>query len=121
MKHKDSFGELLSLDKSSYGFLLLKDGKFIACNDKVIEMLGYQYKEEFLNLHPARLSPLLQPDGACSITKAHEMIQHCYDKGEHQFFWTHLRKDGEEFVCEITLTKIFMDAEPMVHVRWSEI
>ena len=106
---------------TSDAILLIKNGKFIKCNDAIVTTLGYKNKEEVLNLHPSELSPLYQPDGELSEIKANEMMQICMEKGNHKFDWIHLRSDKEEFWCEITLTKIIINNDTLIHVIWRDI
>jgi PAS domain-containing protein len=68
-------------DGASDSILLIKDQKFIRCNDFTVELLGYDSKEDVLNLHPSQLSPEFQPDGRLSSEKANEMMAICLEKG----------------------------------------
>lgn len=101
--------------------LLLKDGKFVDCNDAIVNILHYESKEQVLNLHPWELSPKYQPDGRDSLEKANEMMQICLEKGNHKFQWVHIRSNGEEFWSEITLTKIKTKDDVIIHVIWRDI
>ncbi|MCK5662301.1 MAG: PAS domain-containing protein, partial [Thiotrichaceae bacterium] len=49
-------------EKSSDALLIIKDGKFVQCNEKSVEMLHYNCKDDLLNAHPAKFSPEFQPD-----------------------------------------------------------
>jgi len=108
-KQKDTFETLF--EKSSDGILIIDDGKFIQCNEKIVEMLHYNSKEELLNVHPSELSPEFQPDGRRSFEKAEEMISIALKQGRHQFEWVHTKANGENFMAEITLTAITLNEQ----------
>ncbi|MDX9743088.1 MAG: response regulator [Arcobacteraceae bacterium] len=108
-------------DGASDSILLIKDQKFIRCNDFTVELLGYDSKEDVLNLHPSQLSPEFQPDGQLSSEKANEMMAICLEQGRNKFQWIHTKKDKEPFWCEIALTKIIIDDEILIHVIWRDI
>jgi len=118
-KQKDTFETLF--EKSSDGILIIDDGKFIQCNEKIVEMLHYNSKEELLNVHPSELSPEFQPDGRRSFEKAEEMISIALKQGRHQFEWVHTKANGENFMAEITLTAITLNNRKVLHVIWRDI
>jgi len=113
----------LVFENSSNGVLLINQttGKFTACNNKIVEILKYNSKQDILNLHPSELSPLKQPNGIKSDIESNKMIQLAIKKGSNTFEWKHLRATGEEFWAEITLTSIIIDTKPMIHVVWKDI
>ena len=100
---------------------MLDDGKFIDCNQPILDMLHLTEREELLNLQPKDLSPTYQPDGRRSSEKANEMMALAFKNGVHRFEWVHLRANGEEFWAEITLTKIVKDNKNLLHVVWRDI
>jgi len=120
----------LNIEKRNYealsmgsidGVLIIKDGKFIKANDAVLKMLNYDNRDEFLNVHPAELSPEFQPDGQLSKSKANIMMAMCLKHGSYRFEWIHTKKGGEDFWCDISLTKIELDDEIVIHVLWKDI
>lgn len=108
-------------EKTSDGVLILEDHKFIRCNEAILKMLGYQTKEQLLNLHPSKLSPEFQPDGQSSFEKAEKMINKAIELGGHQFEWLHLKSDGQEFWASIRLTPIKLHNKEVLHVSWQDI
>ncbi len=118
-KQKESFETLF--EKSSDGILIIDDGKFVQCNEKIVEMLGYASKEDLLHEHPSDLSPEFQPDGRSSYEKAEEMMALALEKGGHRFEWVHRRADGEEFWSKIVLTPISLNNRKVIHVTWRDI
>jgi diguanylate cyclase (GGDEF)-like protein/PAS domain S-box-containing protein len=118
-KQKDTFKTLF--EKSSDGILIIDEGRFIQCNEKILEMLHYHSKEGLLNVRPSELSPEFQPDGRRSDEKAEEMIIIAQKKGSHQFEWVHTKSNGKNFVTEVTLTAITLNNRNVLHVIWRDI
>ena len=118
-KQKDTFETLF--EKSSDGILIIEDGKFIQCNEKIVEMLHYHSKEDLLNARPSELSPEFQPDGRRSDEKSEEMIALALEKGSHQFEWVHTKANGKNFISEVTLTAITLNNRNVLHVIWRDI
>ncbi len=118
-KQKDTFETLF--EKSSDGILILDEGKFIQCNEKIVEMLHYNSKEEMLNTRPFELSPEFQTDGRRSEEKSEEMMALAFRNGKHQFEWVHTKANGENFMAEITLTAITLTNRNVLHVIWRDI
>jgi len=118
-KQKAAFEELF--EKSSDGILILEDNHFIQCNQTIVDMLGYDSKEEILQLHPADLSPDFQPDGQRSLEKSQIMIQLAMQKGSHSFEWKHTHASGDDLWVEVTLTPISLAERDVVYVTWRDI
>ena len=78
-------------------------------------------KKQLLSLHPAQLSPEIQPDGRDSFEKAKEITAIAFDRGSHRFEWMHRRIDGEDFWVEVLLTVIPVDGKEILHTVWREI
>ncbi len=107
---------------SGDAILILENERFTACNQKTIEMLQYSTKEEFLNVHPAKLSPERQPDGKRSVEKANEMMEIALKNGTHRFEWNHLRNHGEAFPVEVRLTAISNNPDQrIIHAVWIDL
>jgi PAS domain S-box-containing protein len=111
----------LLFEQSSDAHLLFNTEGIIDCNPAAIKMLRCRDKSHVLGLHPAHLSPELQPDGRHSLDKCIEMDRLAFEKGFHRFDWTHRRADGEEFPVEVTLTPIKLDQKATLLVVWHEI
>ena len=99
-KFKDLF------EKSVDALLIINNSIFTECNDSTIKMLGYSSEKEFLNVHPSKLSPMVQPDGKKSFEKAEEMMNIAIERGSHRFEWIHTKKNGVDFPVEVVLTLI---------------
>ncbi len=107
--------------ESSDGTLLIQDGRFIDCNRSACQMLHYEDKNEILNLHPSKISPVMQPDGKSSREKADEVMTIALEKGSNRFEWTHLCKDGGETIFEVVLTRVTIQDNILIHVVWRDI
>ncbi len=108
-------------EKSDDAILVIDDGKFVDCNQSVVNMLGYNSKEELLNTHPSQLSPEKQPDGESSFEKANEMMRIALAEGSNHFEWVHKRASGKEFPAEIWLTAIPYNGRKLIHTVWRDI
>ncbi len=109
------------LNASDDAILLIDNDKFIECNPATIEMLGYSSKEEFMNVHPSKLSPEFQSDGRSSLEKAGDMMKEALEKGFNRFEWTHTKASGEDFSVEVSLTPISYQGRGIIHCLWRDI
>ncbi len=115
----DRYRELF--ERSADASLVLAGGRFVACNEAAVRMLGCHSREEVLDIHPSQLSPPRQPDGRSSYDKANEMIAVALQQGSHRFEWVHVRADGEAFPVEVLLTVLEGGDPPVLHVVWRDI
>ncbi len=106
---------------SDDAILLISDSTFIDCNAATAWMLGYATREEFLQTHPAVLSPPEQPDGRNSYEKAEEMMRLAFERGFHRFEWISRRANGETFPVEVSLTPIVHKGESLLYCVWRDI
>jgi PAS domain S-box-containing protein len=106
---------------SSDAILLIGENTFIDCNEATARMLGYATRQEFLQVHPSRLSPPQQPDGRSSFDKAEEMMRLAVERGFHRFEWTHRRANGEDFPVEVSLTPIIHEGKKRLYCVWRDI
>jgi PAS domain S-box-containing protein len=111
----------LLFEQSSDANLLLSTEGIIDCNPAAVRMLRCRDKNHVLGLHPAVLSPEVQPDGRLSLEKCIEMDRVAHEKGFHRFDWIHRRADGEDFPVEVTLTPITLGQTASLLVVWHEI
>ncbi|HED07332.1 MAG TPA: PAS domain S-box protein [Ignavibacteria bacterium] len=112
----------LLFERSEDAILIIKDGKFIDCNNATVKMLRYKNKKELLDTHPSELSPEFQPDGRLSFEKADEMMRIAFEKGTHRFEWEHKKADGEVFSVEVLLTDVSQDSnEKTLNTVWRDV
>lgn len=108
-------------EHSSDAHLIFDHTGIIDCNNAAIAMLRCSDKQQLLRLHPAVLSPELQPDGRRSLEKSVEMDRTARERGHHRFEWTHRRLTGEDFPVEVTLTPVTLPGGPALLVVWHEL
>ncbi len=87
---------------------------FLSCNPATLALFGYQDEQEFTQLTPAMVSPEYQPDGRRSDEAAREIMYAVLESGSRFFEWTHMRRDGTEFVCDVMLTRMQVDGKNLV-------
>ena len=100
---------------------IIDSNQFIECNAAAVSALGYSSREELLNIHPSKLSPPMQADGADSNVKAERMMVLAREQGLHRFEWLHTKADGMNFVAEVTLSAIELDHRPVIYCVWRDI
>lgn len=111
----------VQFENSSDGILIIEDFKFVRCNRTIVDMLGYQSKEQFLNLHPSDLSPEFQPDGQTSFEKAEKMMAIALKNKGHRFEWMHRKSNGDDIWIEVTLSPHAYSDRVAIHCIWKDI
>lgn len=99
---------------SSDAIMLLDENSFFDCNEATLQVFQFEGYKEFCRKHPADLSPLKQPDGSDSVTRANEHIAQALREGSDRFEWTHKRLDGTEFPAEVLLSAIHLDGRKVL-------
>jgi PAS domain S-box-containing protein len=102
-------------EKSSDAIMLLDEKGFMDCNDAAVKLFGYSHKSQLYHLHPAALSPAVQPggqssEGQCDVYRAKALAA-----GSYRFEWLHQRRNGKTFWSEIVLTQIVLDRKQVGH------
>jgi diguanylate cyclase (GGDEF)-like protein/PAS domain S-box-containing protein len=100
---------------------IIEGKRFVECNDAAVKTLGYASREEFLHVHPSRLSPPHQPDGEDSFAKAERMMSLATSQGQHRFEWMHTRADGSNFMAEVTLSAMTLTGRDVIYCVWRDI
>jgi diguanylate cyclase (GGDEF)-like protein/PAS domain S-box-containing protein len=118
-EQKETFETLF--EKSSDGILIVEGGKFIECNEKMVEMFKYNSKEELLHMDHTAMVPPFQPDGRNSYEKSKEMIALARKYKGYQFECVYLRSDGEAFLAEVTLTPIMLGKRHVIYAALRDI
>jgi len=106
---------------SEDGIMLLEGGVFIACNPSGLKMFQASDITDIRNRHPADISPKEQPDQKNSEKKSADMIALAHKKSFHRFEWMHTRLNGEDFLCEVTLTPLEVGGRVILHSIVREI
>jgi len=119
-KNEQKFRELY--EKSGDAILIIKNGIFVECNKSAVSLLEYTSKDDFLNQHPSKLSPLTQSNGLSSSEEAEKMMSLALENGTHRFEWIHVKSNGDEFPVEVLLTAISNDPKnEIIHCVWRDI
>ena len=92
-------------------FIMYTD-RFIDCNNKTVEMFGY--KKEILTHKLSDFSPDFQPDGTSSNKKLQNYIEQTIKGNPQRFYWTHKKKNGDIFDCEVSLNSITKDSPKLI-------
>jgi diguanylate cyclase (GGDEF)-like protein len=97
-------------------------GRILETNRAAPQLFGCSDRDSFLRLHPADLSPDLQPDGRASTDAAADAISQAYRRGTHEFPWLHKRLDsGDPFETVVSLHRIELEGEPALLARVSDV
>lgn len=118
-EQSDSVRQLLA--KMGDASLLIKDNRYVDCNQAAADLLGYEDKQDILNIHPILISPKNQPDGRDSIEKANEIMSKGYTESSQFFEWMYLKKDGTPLMVDVILTPVTLNNEQHIHVIWRDI
>ncbi len=82
-----------------------RDFKAIDCNAETLRMLGFNYKNEYLeSIYHA--FPEYQPDGTKSIIKAKEIIASTFKNGFYHGEWIYKNSQGQNVPTEVNLVRI---------------
>lgn len=101
------------------GILLVKDARFIDCNPRAAEMLGYESPMQLINTQPSDISPEIQPDGSISAEYASVLVKAAY-RTPLVFEWVHLKRGGELIDIEVSLT-LFDQEDQILLCHWRDI
>ncbi|MBF0155342.1 MAG: response regulator [Magnetococcales bacterium] len=104
-----------TLFESSYDAVMLLDEKgFFDCNAATLTLFGCASREEFCRLHPADISPPVQPQGEDSLNLANQRIAAAIACGSNHFDWIHRRTDGHDFPAEVLLSTVVLDGRAVI-------
>jgi len=93
-------------DSSPDAAWVMEQHRFVEGNQAAASLFGYPNGGEFHHLHPADLSPSLQPGGEDSRQLADQRMAEADRLGISRFEWVHQRQDGSRFDAEVTLSSI---------------
>lgn len=101
--------------------MLLDETGFADCNQATLEIFKLKTVSNFIDKHPADLSPEFQPDGEKSLIKADRMIQMAMENGRNFFEWTHRNSLGEDFLCEVLLSRMILNGKTYLQASVRDI
>ncbi|MDZ4141707.1 MAG: CHASE domain-containing protein [Methylotenera sp.] len=108
-------------DLSEDPMWLIYGDHFVMSNSAGAQLLGYETTEALINTHPSELSPEFQSNGKRSDVEANTMMSIAYREGYHRFEWTHKKKSGEEFIVDVSLTRIPYAGGNALFCIWRDI
>ncbi|MCD4702043.1 MAG: PAS domain S-box protein [Candidatus Aegiribacteria sp.] len=108
-------------DSSSDAIMLLDEKGFFDCNDATLQLFGCASRKEFCSMHPADLSPPLQPDGTDSMVYARNNITFALKNGYKRFEHLHRRSDGTDFLAEVLLDAMVLGDRKVLQARVYDI
>ena len=118
-KQKEVFETLF--EKSTDGILIIDDGKFIQCNEKIAKILSCQTKDDILHKDINAFSPEFQPDGRRSKEKAYEFLAEAMESDGIQIEWYSQRMNGQYFWSEVSMTTIWLDDHKVLYATIRDI
>ena len=92
-------------ESANDAILLMKDGRFVDCNARTLEIFGCT-RDEIVGHKPEELSPAIQPDGSLSSRAAQARITAALADEPQAFEWLHSRRDGTPFYAEVSLKRV---------------
>ncbi len=110
-------------EKSVDPILIMHDQRFIDCNKATLDIMRAAGKKELLSRTFLQISPDLQPDGSLSKQKIRMLYAQILNEGSSHFEWSHRTLDGEEFLVDVSVTKVSTGGDkPVVSiVFWRDI
>ena len=97
-------------ESANDAIFLMKDGRFVDCNHKTLEMFMCS-RDDIIGNTPVAFSPAQQPGGIDSRTAAQARINGAVS-GTPQFFeWIHRRLDGIQLETEVSLNRMEVNQE----------
>jgi len=111
----------LIFEKSSVAYLIIKEARFIECNNACANLYGVDGKENLVGKYVKDFSPEYQPDGSKSSDKVVEMIRIAKENGYNKFDWVHKKADGTEFPVEVSLNPIQLSEGNILFVALNDL
>jgi PAS domain S-box-containing protein len=109
-------------DISSEAVMLLTPQEgYLSGNPAAIALYGCKDEKELTSYSPAGLSPMYQPDGVPSSTKAREVMAVALEEGFNAFQWKHKRVDGTEFMSTVALTRMRIEGKTYLQATVRDI
>ncbi len=102
--------------------LLLDDScRYIDCNGAAVRILGLASRGQVLNRGPADFSPERQADGSLSGEMATKVMAEAFARGSSAIEWTFLRRDGNPFIADVSITVVSIKGVRVQLIHWRDI
>jgi len=98
----------LQYERSEDPMAIFFEDTIVMANDAANKLFGH---DGFVGAHPADLSPEYQSDGTLSVDSAQQKIVTAYRDGHERFEWLHKKTNGDEFLVDVSLTRIAYDGQ----------
>jgi len=107
-------------DSANDAIFIMQDSMSIECNRKALEMFG-RTREQIIGYPVYEFSPPHQPDGRASKEKAFMKMSEVLAGEPDIFEWRHIRRDGEVFDTEVSLSLVKIGSEKFVQAILRDI
>ncbi len=113
----------LVFENSASGVLILDASTFRInnCNNKILDMLKYNNKEDIIDSHISYLSPIYSKDNITLQDKVNAIINLEDFTNTHMFEWKLTCSYGKEFWAEITIVTINIDNTEIIYIMLKDI
>jgi len=119
---KEAYSKFEKLfEYSGNAIAVIINGRFVECNHKVLNLFGYNSKEEFLS---TGVLDIIDKNSQYILREKIQEIDHKVKKDqnqEYQFEILAKSKNGRKFWIEIMLTAIYMDDSNIIYVVYRDI
>lgn len=100
-------------EKANDAIFLLKDMKFIDCNNKALEMFGLN-EEMVTGFSPGHFSPEMQPNGEDSGKKFAELADKALSGTPQMFEWVYKKGKDTLFYTEVSLNRMELEGQEYI-------
>ncbi|PXY02892.1 hypothetical protein DF185_02010 [Marinifilum breve] len=108
-------------EKSSVAYLIIKESRFLDCNQACLDLFGVKEREDFVGKFVRDFSPEFQPDGTKSSDKAMDLIYKARERGFNKFDWIHRKENGMEFPVEVILNPVQLSEDNIHFVALNDL
>lgn len=91
-------------ESSPDGIVLFDRQGLIDCNQRALDLFHVE-RAAFAMMQLSELSPPEQPNGDDSNIRAAELFKEALVRGSVSFEWMYRRRDGEDFPCEVVISR----------------
>ncbi len=100
---------------------IIANGRFIDCNPAAVQLIGHANKDSLVGRSPAEVSPRQQSDGENSNVKTQRLLQAATTGMVQRFEWNYCKRDGGQFVANVTLAPSSLGEQAVILSVWHDI